>query len=217
MSSPRFAVPELAVVEVKGMTRSSFVVRGALAASAAYGAAAAGPFVERALAQDGQEQAAQGDLDILNFALTLEILEATFYEQALSEVSGLSGELRALTEEIRRNEVEHVSVLTTMVGSLGGEPVENVRLDFGDAFSDVQSYLELAQSFEDTGVGAYNGAGKLLQDKSILAAAGTIVQIEGRHAALIRMQRGEEIAPEAFDELLTMEQVLDRVEPFIRS
>lgn len=217
MSSPRFAVPELAVVEVKGMTRSSFVVRGALAASAAYGAAAAGPFVERALAQDGQEQAAQGDLDILNFALTLEILEATFYEQALSEVSGLSGELRALTEEIRRNEVEHVSVLTTMVGSLGGEPVENVRLDFGDAFSDVQSYLELAQSFEDTGVGAYNGAGKLLQDKSILSAAGTIVQIEGRHAALIRMQRGEEIAPEAFDELLTMEQVLDRIEPFIRS
>jgi len=208
------AHPELAQVAVRGMSRGSFILRSALAAGAIAGSAAVGPFVGQALAQDDE---AAPDVEIVNFALTLELLEATFYEEALKQVSGLSGDLLALTEEIASNEQEHVSVLTRTVSDLGGVPVDKPRLDFGDAFASEANYLELAQTFEDTGVSAYNGAAPMIQDKSILSAAGTIVQIEGRHAALIRSQRGEPAAPVPFDEALEMAQVLNAVEPFIKS
>lgn len=203
--------PDLAAVHVAGLTRSSFILRGALAAGAVYGASAVGPFVRGAFAQ---EDLTAPDVEVVNFALTLEILEATFYEEALKR-AGLSGDVRTLTEEIASNENEHVSVLTRTVTDLGGKPVDNLKLDFGDAFSSESSYLDLAQTFEDTGVSAYNGAAPLIQDPAILSAAGTIVQVEGRHAALIRAQRGEDIAPSPFDETMTTAQVLDAVDPFI--
>ena len=203
--------PDLAAVHVAGLTRNSLILRGALAAGAVYGASAVGPFVRGAFAQ---EDLTAPDVEVVNFALTLEILEATFYEEALKR-AGLSGDVRTLTEEIASNENEHVSVLTRTVTDLGGKPVDNLKLDFGDAFSSESSYLDLAQTFEDTGVSAYNGAAPLIQDPAILSAAGTIVQVEGRHAALIRAQRGEDIAPSPFDETMTMAQVLDAVDPFI--
>ena len=194
--------------------RSSFILRSALAAGAISGSAAVGPFVRQALAQE--EEAAAPDVEIVNFALTLELLEADFYEQALDRL-GLSGDVLSLTEEIASNEQEHVSLLTQTVTDLGGTPVEGLRFDFGDALSSEQKYLELAQTFEDTGVSAYNGAAPGIQDREILLVAGTIVQIEGRHAALVRAQRGEPVAPTAFDEALDMAQVRDAVEPFIKS
>lgn len=214
MRNEGIAHPELAQVQIAGMTRSSFILRSALAAGAISGSAAVGPFVRQALAQE--EEAAEPDVEIVNFALTLELLEADFYEQALDRL-GLSGDLLSLTEEIASNEQEHVSVLTRTVTDLRGTPVEGLRFDFGDALSSEQKYLELAQTFEDTGVSAYNGAAPGIEDKEILAVAGTIVQIEGRHAALVRAQRGEPAAPTAFDEALPMADVNDAVEPFIRS
>ncbi len=214
MPNSKLTVPELAAVDVHGMTRSSFVLRGALAAGAVYGMGVVGPFVQRSFAQEGT---AAPDADILNFALTLEILEATFYDEALKRVGGLSGDARALTEQLAEDEAAHVDALTAMIKDLGGQPTKAPKLDFGDAFEDEGSYFELAQDFEDTGVSAYNGAATAIQSKDVLEAAGTIVQVEGRHAALIRAQRGEEIAPTAFDDMLRQNEVLDKVAPFIKS
>ena len=213
MSNRDLAIPELAAVRVNGMSRSAFILRSALAAGAVYGAAAVTPYVRGALAQEGEE-AARGDVDILNLALTLERLETAFYEQALTDVPGLGGDLRALTAELRNNEAEHVKALVGLVRDAGGQPVEETSFEFLTAFSNRGSYLTVAQTLEETGVSAYNGAGSEILDKKVLAAAGSIVQVEGRHAALIRKARGEPPAPTAFDESLERDAVLRAIEPF---
>ena len=215
MNKPQTAAPELAQVEidVTPMDRSAFIAKGALAAGAAYGALAVGPFIKRAIAQG---EASQGDLDILNFALTLEYLEAAFYEQALSDLKP-SGELGSLVELISSDENEHVDALTATISDLGGEPVKAPKVDFGDAFSSEDSFLELAQTFEDTGVSAYNGAAPSLESKELLATAGGIVQVEARHAAAIRMMNGELPTDGAFDQTLTEDEVLKAVSPFVKS
>ena len=216
MPKSNLAAPELAAIEIHGMTRSAFIMRGAVAAGAVYGTTMVGPYVREAMAQQTAQEGG-GDVDILNFALTLEFLEAAFYEMALKQVKGLSGDVKQLSAEIAKNEKDHVDFLTSAISDAGGEPTEAPAVDFGDAFKDEKSYLKLAQTFEDTGVSAYNGAGPQLQNKQYLAAAGTIVQIEARHAALIRLLNKTDFAPSPFDETLETEEVLQAVQPFIKS
>lgn len=203
--------PELVAVEVENMGRSAFLVRGALAAGALYGAAAVTPMVRKAFAQSSM-----GDIDILNFALTLEYLEAAFYQEA-ANVPGLSGEVAGYVKTFGDQEQEHVDALTAAIGDLGGKPVKAPKVDFGDAYSSQDSFLKLAVTFEDTGVSAYNGAAPAIESKDLLATAGAIAQIEARHAATIRFAAGESPAPEAFDPTLTEDEVLKAVMPFIAS
>jgi Ferritin-like domain len=204
------AAPELASIEVENLSRGAFLMRGALAAGAAYGALAAGPLVRGALAQGGG-----GDLEILNFALTLEYLEAAFYEQGGTEVSGLAGEVAGYVKTFGGEEQEHVDALTATIKDLGGKPVKAPAVDFGDAFSSQDSFLQTAITFEDLGVSAYNGAAPMIQSKDLLATAGGIVQVEGRHAAAIRFAAGEPPAPDAFDPTLSESEVLKAVQPFL--
>ncbi len=212
MSNQKLAAPELAAIEITGHTRQAFILRGAVAAGSVYGLTTVGPFVREAMAQDGG-----GDVEVLNFALTLEFLEAAFYEQALQKTGGLSGEVRKLATTIQENEAEHVDALKSTITDLGGKPTAAAGVDFGDAFASEKSFLELAQTLEDTGVSAYNGAAPMIKSKEMLAAAGGIVQIEARHAAAIRLQRGESPAPSAFDKALTTDEVLKAVQPFVKS
>ncbi len=202
---------ETLMIDVQGVTREAFIVRGAVTAGAVYGLGAVGPFVREALAQDDG-----GDVDILNFALTLEYLEAAFYTQGLKRVSGLSGEVKSLATEIRDNENEHVDALAMTIQDLGGTPVKAPGVDFGDAFSSQKAFLKLAQTFEDTGVSAYNGAAPMIQSPDVLGAAGSIVQVEARHAAAIRSLNGRPIADSGFDKPLEMQAVLDAVDPFVK-
>jgi len=211
MSNSQVAAPELAAIEVKGMTRSSFLAKGTLAAGAVYGGSLVGPLVGRALAQEG-------DVGILNYALTLEYLEATFYERALKEVSGLGGEVRRLAQEIGEHERQHVESLGEAVQDAGGTPVKAPRVDFGNAFSSESTFLKTAGTFEELGVGAYNGAAPMIKDAKVLGSAGAIVQVEARHVALINLQRGESITPDgAFTKPQSKQKVLAAVKPYVRS
>jgi len=206
------AAPELDNIEFEAINRSSFLMKGVLAAGATYGAFAAGPILRKAFAQGGSE----GDIEILNFALTLEYLEAAFYDQAQKEAK-LSSEVADLAKLVGGHEQEHVDGLTQAIEDLGGKPVAAPGVDFGDAFSSEEAFLALGVTFEDTGVSAYNGAGPMIQSKELLAVAGQIVQIEGRHAAAVRFAAGEMPAPDAFDPTLTVDEVLKAVEPFVKA
>jgi hypothetical protein len=210
MSNTEMHTPELAEVEVD-MGRGAFLVKGALAAGAIYGATAVGPFVRRAFAQGGGT-----DVDILNFALTLEYLEAAFYEQGLQSAK-LGGEAKSVAETIASDEQAHVDALKMTIEDLGGTPVEAPGVDFGSAINSEGPFLKLAQTFEDTGVSAYNGAGPMLKSKELLGTAGSIVQVEARHAARIRLLNGESPSPDAFDPSLSMDEVLAAVQPFVKS
>jgi hypothetical protein len=205
---PNYLSPELAQIEVTGTTRAAFLARATFAAGALVGAGSLSPFVTGALAKGG------GDLDILNYALTLEYLESAFYEQAVARVS-MSQDVSDLAKEIRDNEAEHVSALRAAIASAGGKPVKRPGVRFGGAFANEQAFLKMANVFEDTGVSAYNGAAPMIKSKDILTAAGTIVQIEARHAALIRLQRGKPPAPQAFDPAASMGKVRKAVAPFL--
>ena len=96
---------------------------------------------------------------------------------------------------------------------LGGKPVAAPRVTF--PFSDEAAFLELAQTLEDTGVSAYNGAGRSLKSSELLATAGSIVQVEARHAARVRLARNAPPAPSAFDPALDEPAVTKAVQPFL--
>ncbi len=210
MTSLKLASPELAAIEVQGLTRASFILRGAMTAGAAYGAAAVGPYVSNALAASGS-----GDIDILNFALTLEYLETNFYKHKARTV-GLSGEAKSLAAVIAGHEQQHVDALIKAIQAAGGTPVKKPTFVF--PVTDQASFLKLAYVLENTGVGAYNGAGPSLQNPAYLAAAGSIVQVEARHAAAIGLLTGQSVTPDGgFDKPLTKAQVLAKAGPLIKA
>lgn len=211
MSHHELAHPELVGVEVADdsgdLSRGEVILKGALAAGAVYGLGMVAPFVRQALAASES-----GDVGILNFALTLEYLEASFYEEAKRR-AGASGELKSLIGLLAEDEQQHVEALGASVKKLGGKPAAKPKFDF--PYGNTAGFLKLAQTFEDTGVSAYNGAAPMIESKDVLAAAGGIVQVEARHAAAIRLQNGAQPSPQAFDPALDEAQVLKAVEPFL--
>jgi hypothetical protein len=210
MTSSELASPELAEVEVHGMSRQSFILRGAMAAGAMYGATAIGPYVSNALAASGS-----GDVAILNFALTLEYLESDFYNVKGKSV-GLSGEAKSLATLLGDQEAEHVAALTKAISAAGGTPVKKPTFVF--PVTNQASFLKLAYTLENVGVGAYNGAGPSLKNPAYLAAAGSIVQVEARHAAAIGLLINKSVTPNgAFDKPLTKSQVLAKAGPLIKA
>jgi len=127
----------------------------------------------------------EGDIGVLNYAYALEQLEAAFYTQVVdSPYADMPEEELAILTDLRDHEVAHREFLKE---ALGDDAIPDLEVDFSAVdFADRHSVLSTAMTFEDLGVGAYNGAGKLIENVEYLAAAGSIVSIEARHAAAIR-------------------------------
>jgi len=126
-----------------------------------------------------------GDVGILNYAYALEQLEAAFYTAVIqTPYSGISATELALLTDIRDHEVAHREFFKR---ALGTAAIPGLTVDFSKInFSVRQDVLATAKAFEDLGVSAYNGAGKLIKSVDYLVVAGKIVSVEARHAALIR-------------------------------
>ncbi|WP_435353128.1 ferritin-like domain-containing protein [Emticicia sp. SJ17W-69] len=126
-----------------------------------------------------------GDVGILNYAYALEQLEAAFYTQVIATpYSSISASELALLTDIRDHEIIHREFFKT---ALGANAIQGLEVNFTAIdFTSRASVLATAKVFEDTGVAAYNGAGKLIKDGGYLLLAGKIVSVEARHAAAIR-------------------------------
>jgi len=174
------------------------------------GAAAASMLVS------GKASAQTSDVDIANFALSLEYLEADFYARAL-DAGVLSGDALAVIENLASHESQHVDALVSLIESVGATPVSAPSTTFpADAFSSQASILDLAATFEPVGVGAYLGAAPLISSPDILAAAGSIAGVEGEHVVAINWLLGVvPYANEAFPEALTLDEVSAAVAPFL--
>jgi hypothetical protein len=124
------------------------------------------------------------DVDVLNYALTLEFLESEFYRQG-NEAGLLSGQEAEYVQTIGADEDAHVAAISDTIMKIGGTPVDAPAVDFGGAFASRESFLKTAHVFENLGVGAYLGAAGFIENKDILQAAAGIFGVEARHAAII--------------------------------
>jgi rubrerythrin len=141
------------------------------------------------------------DIDVLNYALTLEHLEATFYVQGLKKFAdAFSGAQLANLKRIRSHEVTHVETLKDVIKSLGGRPVPPSTYNFKKtAFTTKSKFLSVAQFLENTGVKAYDGAIAHIEAAALLRAGATIATVEARHASYLNFINGDVPFPQAFD------------------
>lgn len=221
------------VLPETGHTRATFLRRAGVGGAALVGGGAllgsAGP------AFAGHSDAVP-DVDILNFALTLEYLEASFYTEALGgpgttgvpassatfgrgkitgsrQFAGFGGRIRReahdLLTDIRDHEVTHVNFLR---GALGGAAVGPCTFNFSSALRSVGSFLETAQLLENTGVMAYDGAIRYVDDGNNLQNSAQIATVEARHAAYLNLINRDSPFPSAFDTGKTPKQIIAAVQ-----
>jgi hypothetical protein len=140
-----------------------------------------------------------GDVGVLNYAYALEQLEAAFYIQVMATpFSGMTALETEFLRDIRDHEIVHREFFKN---ALKDKAIPGLEVDFSSInFGNRASVLGTAKAFEDLGVAAYNGAGKLLTDVNNLLVAGKIVSVEARHAALIR----ELLVPNSFADLTSL-------------
>lgn len=160
------------------------------------------------------------DVDVLNYALTLEYLESEFYRQGNAK-NLLSGREAELVKRIGADEDAHVAAISDTIKQLGGTPVAEPTVDFGDSFANRTSYLETSLTFENTGVGAYLGAAGFIKDKKILQAAAGIFGVEARHAGVVGEMLQKPVNGGVFlgsvETPTSKDDVLAAVKPFIKS
>lgn len=197
-----------AMEEVGGDSRADFLRKAALAGGGLVGGGALLGLLATKAEAGGVPPS---DVAILNFALTLEFLEAEFYTQA-TQRNRFQGKPRRFAVVVGEHERTHVAFLRQALGSAA---VKKPKFNFKNTTTNSDAFVKTAIALEDTGVKAYLGQVANIKTPSILAAAGTIVTVEARHAAWIREIAGNSArplpAPAAFDAGASKRKILAAV------
>lgn len=171
------------------------------------------------------------DGGVLNYALALEQLEAALYAAVIAGPnfsSTFNSSEQRLIRDLQAHEAIHRDFLQT---ALGNDAIPELTFDFSSVnVSDRTEVLTVAQTVEDLGVAAYNGAGRFLSDAGLLGIAGKIVSVEARHAAAVAsvlagesrlasesLRGGTIIDGNALDRALSPSEVLSQAGPFVRN
>jgi hypothetical protein len=173
-------------------------------------------------------QAASTDLTLLNFALTLENLEAAFYTQGLAQFSSadfgnstfiqnfgslIGGDVYAYLSLIRDHEQQHVRTLQSIITGMGGTPAKPCTYNFG--YKTADDFIMVAASLENTGVMAYDGAISQISSSSLKTSAMTVATVEARHASYLNLLSGASPFPASFDTAGTATGILAAVNKYI--
>jgi hypothetical protein len=221
--NPDGAVSEAREAAIDGLpegdTRKAFLRKSAVAGGAAVsGGALLGALAPSALAAGGGRPPAsfgKGDIGILNYALTLEYLEAAFYNGATAAKLPLNAQTAAFLLTVTKDENAHVAFLKK---ALGSKAAKEPKFNFKGANTSPEMFMKTAQVLENTGVHAYSGQALNIKNPAYVKAAISILTIEARHASVIGLLNegtipsGKEIAPDGpFDTPLSAAAVLTAV------
>lgn len=162
------------------------------------------------------------DATVLQYALTLEHLEAAFYQEGLANftaaqftAAGFGGAFYANLQEIAADEATHVSFLTAGLTAAGASPVAACTYDF--PYTSPGSFLTLSKILEGVGIAAYLGAAANITSPAYLTDAGSILTVESRHDAYIRSELKLSPFPGPFDTPLDFNEVYTLAAQFIAS
>lgn len=196
----------------------SGVVAGAAVGLAVAGTGGLASIAHAAAAASAPRKGTPSDLEILNFALSLEHLESAFYSQVLGahrQHAFLNDRFLKLTEQLAANEASHVDALSKAVTAAGGTPVAPATYKFpSNVFVSTTAYSWFAWTLEEIGIGAYLGAIGSIKSNALRKAAASIYGSETRHAAILRSLGGFTFAPHYFESPLTIEQVQGLIAPY---
>lgn len=167
------------IEQVDGDTRAAFLRKAGVGVGAVL---AGGAFAGALPSTAGAAGIPASDIAILNFALTLEYLEAAFYAEAVAKHK-LSGETLRFAKVVANHEASHVRFLRNVLGS---KAVKKPMFDFKGTTADQAKFQATADVLENTGVHAYLGQVANIKAKPVLIGAGRILPVEARHAAWIR-------------------------------
>lgn len=201
--------PGLEEAAASGDTRAQLLRKAAMGGGALMGGGLLlGGLSSTALGADSRSS--KQDVAILNFALTLEYLEAEFYRQAVAG-NALSGEQKTFAEIVAGHEAAHVDFLAK---TLGSNAVASPKFDFKGIPTNTNLFIKTAMQLEDTGVSAYIGQSYRIRKTAYILVAAQVLAVEARHAAWARSLVPGRLPAEK-DEVLNghanMKQVLDVV------
>jgi ferritin-like protein len=177
-----------AVERVSGDTRAAFLGKAVVGGAALLGALGATARAEASTAPS--------DVAILNYALTLEYLQAAFYTQT-ERLGAVRGKLARVPRHLGAVERAHVTALKK---TLGRAAVKRPAFNFQGVTEDQAKFLQTAVAFEDLAAAAYKAQAARIESPALLAAAVSIHSVEARHAAWMRFLAGTKPAASAFDE-----------------
>ncbi len=197
---------------IAGDTRLSFLRKGAVAGGAALGGGAIlSALVPGTALAAGRPPSSfgAGDVGILNYALTLEYLESSFYNEATSRGKITDPKLVQLLRTVTKDENAHVKLLKS---ALGRHAVKKPKFDFQGITGDQAKFAATTYVLENTGVHAYLGQAPNIKEAKVLLVAASIVTVEARHAGAIGLYLGKAIAPNGpLDNGLTASKILAEV------